>query len=461
MNKKISVKDICEFIWRLEEELCLFDQEIEGVYFWPLVRFQVYSEIVQKTKLFSAPHPSKVDTFMDVASRFSKIFEAFFIRNSLLVNLTGDFLFFPHNRQIHDNDIYLEFLLSKIPDKERVFIYENWRGKHYNKSINVYSMLFLIEFFEKVRSYINFISPSDQSSIIMMVENCIKLEYDIELKSLININNKIRVFKNKVKFFKRLYKDLKAKKVFVTVGYSHHAAIFAAQEMGIHVTELQHGIFTKFHLGYSFPVYNNNIPYFPNEVACFGHFWLENTPLPANIKKSVIGAPEILKSAVNLNKPGKIKNSILFTSQGVIGKYLFPFALECAKLLTGYFVTYRLHPSENLNTYMQIQRHLNSSSNFYISVDNPDIYSLLNVTEIQCGVCSTTLLEGMVLGCKTILINFPGIEYMEAVIARKDAILVNSPQEFVDSLSLAPVCNEPNYYYDTSSLDIDQFIKLD
>ncbi len=461
MNKNFTIKNICDFIWQLEEELNLFDQQIENIYFWPLIRFQVYYEIVQKVKVYSTPHPNKVNNLFDVIARLSQVFTAIFIRNPLLNHKTGDFLFLPHHRQFYGNDIYSQSLLSKILDKNKILMYENWRGKHYKNSINVFSILFLIDAIEYLRSCFNCIYPETKSSSIIQIRDRIKLEFAIDIKSLVNIDHKVRVFKKNVSYFTLLFEKLKIKKVFLTISYAHHAAIHAAQEMGIHVTELQHGTFTKFHLGYSFPVSNNNIPYFPNEIACFGRYWFENVSLPVNTKKSIIGAPNILIATVNSNTPRKIENSILFTSQGVISKYLFPFAIECAKLLTIYNITYRLHPSENFELYNQMKKKYCPSPNLHISVDTPDIFQLLKASEIQAGVFSTTLFEGMVLGCKTILLNFPGIEYMETVIARKDAILVNSPQEFVDRLSQAPICNDYNYYYETSSFDLEQFVKLD
>ena len=78
---------------------------------------------------------------------------------------------------------------------------------------------------------------------------------------------------------------------------------------------------------------------------------------------------------------------------------------------------------------------------------SPNIFALLNSAEYVAGVFSTTLFEAMTLGAKVILINMPGIEYMTPVIKRKDAILANTPEEFIEKLKVACVTKNHEYYY--------------
>ena len=53
----------------------------------------------------------------------------------------------------------------------------------------------------------------------------------------------------------------------------------------------------------------------------------------------------------------------------------------------------------------------------------------------------------MVLGTRTVLIDLPGIEYMEAVIDRGDAILVRDQTELAERLDNAPLAKDSAYYY--------------
>jgi hypothetical protein len=45
-----------------------------------------------------------------------------------------------------------------------------------------------------------------------------------------------------------------------------------------------------------------------------------------------------------------------------------------------------------------------------------NLYELFAQSEYQIGVFSTAIYEGLTLNCKTVLLDFPGVEYMEYLI---------------------------------------------
>src|SRR5690606_28971419 len=62
--------------------------------------------------------------------------------------------------------------------------------------------------------------------------------------------------------------------LFLTHGYGsgNQAMIAGARDIGAKVVELQHGIISRFHLGYSWPG-RPSVAYAPDELWCFGDFW--------------------------------------------------------------------------------------------------------------------------------------------------------------------------------------------
>ena len=51
-----------------------------------------------------------------------------------------------------------------------------------------------------------------------------------------------------------------------------------------------------------------------------------------------------------------------------------------------------------------------------LELKDTDFYKLLAKSEYQAGVFSTALYEGVEFGCKTILFDLPGVEYMDKFI---------------------------------------------
>ena len=80
-----------------------------------------------------------------------------------------------------------------------------------------------------------------------------------------------------------------------------------------------------------------------------------------------------------------------------------------------------------------------------VGSDQP-LHESLAEAEVQVGVYSTGLFEGMLLGCRTIVADLPGSEAMEAAVLRGDAVVAATPEELVATLSVAPLARPDAYY---------------
>ena len=75
-------------------------------------------------------------------------------------------------------------------------------------------------------------------------------------------------------------------------------------------------------------------------------------------------------------------------------------------------IFYKLHPGEYgrfklYPAYIDLSKYKNVKF-----VEDVDLYSLLASSEYHVGVFSTALYEGMEFGCKTLILDLPGIEYV-------------------------------------------------
>jgi hypothetical protein len=245
----------------------------------------------------------------------------------------------------------------------------------------------------------------------------------------------MKKFKAKFLYYNKMLKKKKPKKIFIVVSYGSAALIEACKINNITVVEIQHGTINKFHLGYSFPN-DSNIPYFPDEIYLFGEYWADSTPLPLENKKlKNYGFPYLEGRLEEYKDYSKINNQILFISQGTIGRELADVAYKFARNNKDYKIVYKLHPGE-YDRWQQDYKTLNEAvklDNFkVIDNNNINLYQLFAKSEYQVGVYSTAIYEGLTLNCKTVLLDLPGVEYMEYLIEENIVKFAKDDEELTE-----------------------------
>ena len=254
----------------------------------------------------------------------------------------------------------------------------------------------------------------------------------------------MKIFSNHISNFKYeygRYKDLlsrkKVKQVYVVVAYENKALISACKDLGVKVLELQHGVISKYHLGYSFP--DIDVHYFPDKLLSFGEYWGESADYPISRENIFpIGFSFFGENSAFYKDFGKNEKQILFISQGVIGKYLSKFAYDLFwKLGDDYNFIYKLHPGE-YDTWRENYPELLELANFnnFSVVDSNEIplYELFAKSEFQLGAFSTAIYEGLSFNCKTFILDVPGVEYLEDLVDKNIVFKVKNVSDMVEKL---------------------------
>lgn len=446
-----STKSICEWIWKHEMKLQLLEQHDNGVYFWRLIRFPLWIALHEKTGIIAAPHP--------VPNRKKQILsllgipKAIVFHNPWIMRKKVKSIILPHARRINGVEIHSRPIIDQLDPKDSVLLYLDWRANQLPGAKNFTSSLLVGALRRKLLR--QKIEPGklldhETQSMLTSIEDDMMATFGFRLDLHSMTAKYTDTFQRHRNMYKKLFKRLKAEELILVVGYtaSHMAAIDAAQSCEMKTIEVQHGSFTKFIMGYSFPGYQKDVPYSPQLFLSLGDFWTNSVEMPRNTQVRLIGASHVYEQMNKLKSTTKEPNSILFISQGTVGIQLCQIAQECARLLPDYSITYRLHPSEHMDVYSQTFPANKMPPNFKLSQAGLSTNELLARSEIAAGVYSTALYEGMVLGCKTVLFNLPGgIEHMEETISCGDAIVVNSAKEFCANLKEAPLCKDPTMYY--------------
>jgi hypothetical protein len=258
-----------------------------------------------------------------------------------------------------------------------------------------------------IKKLLNFksLKKVNYDSIHILVES-LNIEFSI------NSNKYLHFFLKKSKDYlieeSSYYKLLHLTNVntlYLVDGYSKNVPLVSAcKKLGIKVIEYQHGIISKFHLGYSVKQPDLNWPCYPDDFLAWGPQWINGAVLPSSINVSYI-TPTYLNNRVMLPK----LNQLMVVSQSVLGLKIAQFLLNNIDISRFESVIFKLHPGEaDLFLFYS-----NFFEGFNVEVSIQDCYELLNQSKYVIGVFSTVMLEALDYDCHVSYMNLPGSEYIK------------------------------------------------
>ena len=413
-----NVKELCEFMWYLEDKYNLIEFEIQGVKPWQAYRIEIYYELGRQIGIFEKELQrglSKLDKFKSLNS---------LVKNSIfknpLFNLQKvDKLIFSHPRSKKVDgkyiDIYSHYFINYLLKENKRFIEfeEHYNGRHIREYKAYKRYLDYINLIRNIKY--KFVSLNLTNEHVVILNNLEK-----EIGKFINIKDillkRTKKFLVTYPIYKKILQKTMPEEIYVVVSYGRSELIKAAKDLSIKVIEFQHGIFSKYHLGYSYPNYNRELDYFPDEFWVWNEFWKNLIDFPISDESIKIFPFQYLENQKKKYSLNKLKNQMVILCQGGLTDNIAKKILNNLEKFKKFKLIFKLHPEEygRSHLYKNLIR-LQSLLDIKI-VEDVDLYRLLAESEYQAGVFSTALYEGIEFGCKTILFNLPGIEYMDKFI---------------------------------------------
>ncbi|MGY8918361.1 MAG: hypothetical protein ACKVJ6_08805 [Flavobacteriales bacterium] len=390
----------------------------------------LYYEIGKKYEVFDKELSMKMSKTEKVINLFRLLQNV--LSNYLFFNLQKvDVLVFSHPRsKLVENrliDPYTHYLVKNLIKNNISFLeFESpHNGKHLREKKLYKRYLDSIFILRNINNF--FVKTNISQKNKTIVERLSKeinqgTDNFLDIKKILISNTK--KFIPTYSFYLKLLKRTQPKKIYLIVSYGRGELIKAANDLNIEIIELQHGTFSKYHLGYSFPN-NNNKTYFPTKFYVWNKYWKDLIKFSISERNIVLFPFQYLESEkkkYNIQK--KKENSLIIFSQGGITESIADKIIANINYFQQYKITFKLHPNE----YHMISRYkklayLKNKYNITI-VTEIDIYKNLAETEYQVGVFSTVLYEGIEFNCKTILLDLPGIEYMDKFIEKYNPIII-------------------------------------
>ncbi len=445
----ISIKEAFEKYTQFEERLSLFDLKVDEVLFWERIRFHVFKNIFttklmqeDKEEIISHQFPKrKIRNYVLKADYlFKSIFQ---LKKNPLLSKNSDILILSSSRRkkLSDGkwwDVFTDYFIEEL-EYSSVSI-EGPFGFQYLKPAKTRNLLHfayidLLVLMKRIWGIGKIKLSSEEKVLLDKITEEISLLFKVRINIRKLVTDILTIRKRIKPYYISILRRIKPKIVLLVCSYGKEEFIETCREQNIPTIELQHGVITRFHPGYSFEGKKARKITFPDYLFTFGDYWKNSVTYPID-KKNILSVGhtelEILQKEYENKKKRK---QILILSQPFVGHELSKFAAALSKEKNlDYEIIYKLHPGEYSN-WKEIYPKLDKSTLKIVDHTGKNIHELFSESTIQIGVNSTAIYEGLSYGLKTMIFSAPGYEYMQYLIETENATKISSVKDFISSLS--------------------------
>ena len=408
-----------------EQKADVFTIQTIGYQLYPMLRTRLYYQLAQELGIFDNPHPNaETKSELEVPNL------------NHLVSHSAQTVVVPFVRKVGSEDVYSRPFVDALGSSTRLLTHQELAEvRSYGKN-KFDGFVYEAMLKEKKR---------DVRERWAQMAKVFQEELGVGLGKFDQFPNwLVRRYIGECLAYKELFSNLGTKKVFIVNAYSHPSLVVGAKQAGAKVIEIQHGFISEYHPAYHYP--KIRIQSAPNVLLTWGDYWVKAANYPKGMRAKTVGPPTnyLLARAGFQSKASE--KTILFSSQGAIGKTLLAEAINWAKQLGDYQITFRLHPNEDLAEY---QKH-KLPANLTLSHKDPSFISVMQSHRYLVGGFSTTLYEAMGFGLRAIALRLPGVENLSAAISRGDLAVADlglGAKEIIKLLESASPAQNPYSYY--------------
>ena len=434
MTTPQTPKEIIAKLIEIEQKLDLLTMKVDDVFIWQFLRVRIYVMLIQKCGTFKQLH-TNANTFSKQLMSLGQVLYSTLFFNPYFSLDRKKILIFDHPRKVNIEgsfiDIYTKYLIEKyIKEHETIEVYEDpYLNKHHTNTTNYRKHTDIIWVLTKMfYKLVPLKSNKKIDSIIDGLEKEIQDQFGVNLELKHFFFMKAKQFKIRRYLLKVLLKIKKPDKIFLVVNYEYAALIAAAKSLNILTIELQHGVITTDHLGYSFPHLNEPLSYFPDQLYVWNDMWKSMPFFPIDSNNIInTGFAHLNAQKEKYSHENKDPKQILIISQGPIAEKLIAYLYKNRTFFSQYHLIFKLHPGEydRWRSYHYLDK-LKKLDHFdIIDNDKEPLYRLFARSNLVIGVYSTALYEALDMGCKLYILDFPGHELVENLISSGNAVLLN------------------------------------
>ena len=434
MSKTALKKKTQEFL-KFEKNFDLIDRTICDVYFWERIRHPVYQQILNSLADFESMSKD-TSGYKQHISGFSGLIKNILIKNPYLTT-KSDFLFFgTGRRKMLDNDtwrdIYIDPVLNQM-DTNYTCLERPYQLSHLTPAET--ENLRYTDLIEHTGTMLQKLGLSRisfseaESQLINTIQRELDERFDLSIPLRQTLKQDLSQRKVRYHLYRRLVNRVNPSiAIIINSYYGRETLVEACQAAQVPVVEFQHGVISRYHMGYSFPDKNKNV--FPDYFLTFGDYWGDLVEIPLPDERIISTGYPYLESQYERFDTYDSQNKVVFISQGTIGKQL----ASLAERLVSHpenkdKVVYKLHPNEQdswKDKYPELV-----TSDVRVVENDPSLYRLFSESKRQIGVYSTAIYEGLYFGLDTFILDAPGWEYMNYLTENEYAKSISTVDDYI------------------------------
>lgn len=424
---------------RLEEDMGLFDKIISGIRFWELSRVEVFLTLFE---IKVNGHAKKFPRFNELKKLLFYIRSLFNMRKNPFFCKTKEIMFSGGQRRVLTEDgkwwdIHVDPFLDEI-DIPFMSLEYPIDLEHYGpaKTSNLYyfDILLTLGFLRQKLGLVKIRINKEEREFLDKIRWQINRQFEVDLDILKIVTRRLQEHQSLLPLCLNLLRRIRPKLVVMVSNYARKSLVKACKILHILAVEIQHGVISSYHPGYSFPPSAFNNVAYPDYLLVFGDYWRSIANFPIDADRVVpVGYPYLEKKIEQYARLNR-KKQILFISQSRIGIPISKFAVELSKIPgLGYNIVYKLHPREVSNWRTKYPWLVDANVEV-IDTLGTDLYRLLGESTIQVGVSSTAIYEGLAYGLRTFLIDTLGVDYFDSLIKTGLVEKISTVDEMVSLL---------------------------
>ncbi|MCE1179843.1 MAG: hypothetical protein LWW86_12570 [Micrococcales bacterium] len=439
-----SVAQLCEAMWRVEDELDLLSWRSGPMAPWPVIRPRLQILLAEATGAHGRAHPRGRDAAATTAV-LRRQAAGLLSPGPLARRGRHPLLVLPHPRKVAGREWYTEAVRAAYPDAP---VLDSARGG---------SALPGAMSADGVRSAAvaaGRVAASRPATVLTRrdLEVLARIEQRLEQETGARLPvtrlaaAEAGRWRLTYPYYRRVLRHFGTRSVVLVIAYFNQDLVAAAHDLGAEVIEPQHGVISPYHLGYSWPG-RPDVPHQPDRLWTLGSAWATTLDLAASVRAETVGCSWLPRGLSGPRDPALL----LVLSQGTVTAPLAALARDVARLRPDLRVVLRLHPSERRDDVAPLVAGspvvLSQGQDAGAHAEVAATYVWQSRATWQLGVSSTALFEGLALGCRTLVADLAGHEYLSPVIERGEAVLVRGTAEVAAALPDAPLARDQDAWY--------------
>lgn len=460
----------------MEKKEKLLDEELNGFFYWGYLRFNVYMELEARANQQKNIVNNKLNevTF----SKLLTIVKNCTIENPLLKSNKKEMIFLSHPRRqlIEDNYscIYTDDLFEKFQKNSNnsEVLYKFGHLKPTKNDVFYLDYIDILPVLIKPFYCIyQFRYIKEIERIAIKIYTVLKKYFKVEIgyewiKSL--LKRKYIWYKLKKPLLTQYIKKISPKIIVEVVGYETIKMIVneIAFENNITTVELQHGVIGKGHLAYNYGYKGNSfrMKFLPQKIFFYGEYWKDTCNFPiGDENKYITGYPYFDKMKMNFPKIVEQNRfiNVLILSQPEFAFKLYALIEKLLKLdkFKAFKFIYKLHPAESKKGNLDYKKLEQMGPVEIIENNSIPLYQLFAEANIQIGITSTALFEGLGYDLPTYIYHIEKTDkYMGDICKAKQGEMFENENQLL-TLLMRPMKPkesnnaDPNYYFKKDALN--------